>query len=393
MKYLLSCLLTLVSCFLQAQDLRGKVAVTIQTSNNTPAEGATAELRRTRDSALVKTAVTDKNGLAAFEPVKPGSYFIKFTLVGFAPAISPEVQVTETNLNVVAPTVTMLPAKDNQLQNVTVTGKKPFIQKLSDRIVVNVESSIVSAGSTALEVLERSPGVVVDQNDAISLMGKAGVIIMIDGKPTPMTGADLANYLRGLPSNAIERIDIITNPSARYDAAGNAGIIDIRMKKDQRLGANGTFNAGIGQGVYPKANAGTTFNYRNKKVNIFGNYNFAYRENLNHLIINRNFFDNGVFKGSDNKDNYAHMPLRSNNVRAGVDFFPSKNTILGVVVNSNFTGITRRADIGTLVNDINYQPDFRFVSKAGQHRPRTDSRPGLWHIQFELPYPHGQQFL
>ena len=102
--------------------------------------------------------------------------------------------------------------------------------------MVNVENSIVNAGSTALEVLERSPGVTVDQNDAISLRGRSGVIIMIDGKPTPMSGSDLANYLRGLPSNAIERIDIITNPSAKYDAAGNSGIIDIRMKKDQRFG-------------------------------------------------------------------------------------------------------------------------------------------------------------
>lgn len=120
-----------------------------------------------------------------------------------------------------------------------------------------------------MDVLERSPGVSIDQNDVLGLRGRQGVIIMIDGKPSPMTGADLANYLRGLPSSAIERIEIITNPSAKYDAAGNSGIIDIRMKKDQRFGVNGTLTAGYGQGVYPKANTGTTFNYRNKKVNLF----------------------------------------------------------------------------------------------------------------------------
>jgi len=172
---------------------------------------------------------------------------------------------------------------------VTVTGRKPFIQKLSDRIVVNVENSIVSAGSTAMDVLERSPGVNVDQNDNITLRGKSGVIIMVDGKPTPMTGSDLANYLKGLPSSAIERIDIITNPSAKYDASGNSGIIDIRMKKDQRFGVNGTFTTGYGQGVYPKTNIGSTFNYRNKKVNVFGNYNYAYRIGLNHLLLDRSF--------------------------------------------------------------------------------------------------------
>jgi iron complex outermembrane recepter protein len=249
-----------------------------------------------------------------------------------------------------------------QLAGVTVTAGKPFIQRLSDRLVVNVESSMVSAGSSAIDVLERSPGITIDQNDNISLRGRAGVIIMIDGKPTPMSGADLANYLRGLPSNAIERIEIITNPSAKYDAAGNSGIIDIRLKKDQKLGTNGTFTAGVGHGKYPKANTGATFNYRNKKVNIFGNYNYSYRGIFNHLVINRNFFENGLFSGSDDKDNFAKMSIGSNNARLGADFFPSKNTIIGFVVNSSFNNFKRDADISTFVNDRFNNPDFKFLT-------------------------------
>ncbi len=204
--------------------------------------------------------------------------------------------------------------------------------------------------------MERSPGITVDQNDAISLRGRAGVINMVDGKPLPMTGADLANYLRGLPSNAIERIEIITNPSAKYDAAGNSGIIDIRMRKDQRLGTNGTLTAGYGQGIYPKANAGGTFNYRNKKINASGNYNYAYRENLNHLILNRNFFKDGVFKGYDDKDNYAKIPLNSNTARLGLDYFAGKKTILGFVVNSNFFAVRRRSDNSTTGYNEQYIP-------------------------------------
>ena len=171
-----------------------------------------------------------------------------------------------------------------------------------------------------MDVLERSPGVNIDQNDVISLRGKQGVIIMIDGKTTPMTGTDLANYLRGLPSDAIDRIDIITNPSAKYDAAGNSGIIDIHMKKDQRLGANGSVTAGYGQGVYPKQMQVINFNYRNKKVNVFGNYNYAYRKGLNHLILDRNFYTNGVFDGEDKKDNYTTFPLNFNVARLGRRF-------------------------------------------------------------------------
>ena len=243
-------------------------------------------------------------------------------------------------------------------------AKKPFIQKLSDRIVVNVENSIVSAGNSAMDVLERSPGVNIDQNDVISLKGKAGVIIMIDGKPSPMTGVDLANYLRGLPSATIERIEIITNPSAKYDAAGNSGIIDIRMKKDQRIGVNGTFTAGYGQGIYPKANTGTTFNYRTKKINVFGNYNYAYRVGLNHLLLDRNFYESGVYNGGDLKDNYSTSPFSSNATRLGMDFFPNKKTIIGFVLNGNFNHYTRNNNNSSIVINPQKQAINTFNSRA-----------------------------
>ena len=106
---------------------------------------------------------------------------------------------------------------------------------------------------------------------------------------------------------------------------------------------NGTFTAGYGQGIYPKANAGTTFNYRNKKINVFGNYNYAYRVGLNNLILDRNFFDNGKnFTGADLKDNYAVMPFNSHTSRLGMDYFPSKKTIVGFVVNGNFNQLQKK---------------------------------------------------
>lgn len=203
MKHLLAALFILISFFSAAQEQRGKISITITSEQNTPLEGVTVELRRSKDSSLVKTAITDKSGMAEFENMKQGVYMVKTSMVGYAPAFSSSVQLTVEQLSVAVPSLQLRPSSNNALQNIMVTGKKPFIQKLSDRIVVNVENSIVSAGSTALEVLERSPGVTVDQNDAISLRGRAGVIIMIDGKPTPMTGADLANYLRGLFTNGL----------------------------------------------------------------------------------------------------------------------------------------------------------------------------------------------
>lgn len=344
-----------------AQSGKGRATITILNDQKAAVEGATVELLRSKDSALVKTTLSDKTGLAEFDNVTPATYLLRITAVGLNKAYSNvfDVKGAETTT---LPAINMQASAASQMQGITVAAKKPFIQRLNDRLIVNVENSVVNAGSTALDVLERSPGVTIDQNDNIALRGKQGVIIMIDGKPSPMSGADLANYLRGLPVNAIERIELITNPSSKYDAAGNSGIIDIRMKKDQRMGYNGTLTAGYGQGVYPKWNAGTTLNYRNKGVNIFGNYNYAYRENLNHLVINRNFYQNGVFKGSDDKDNYAWMPFKGHTARVGADFFPSKNTIVGFVVNSSFNRFNRNAKIATTVNDLSFKPAFNFTS-------------------------------
>jgi iron complex outermembrane receptor protein len=356
---LMICFLACSLISIAQQPIKG--SVTIRIANGT--EGATVELLKEKDSSLVKVAITDKEGNALFENIPLGNYLARITLVNFTTQYTSRIQLSETQTSVSLPVITLLP-KSGDLSGVTVSARKPFIQRLTDRIVVNVENSIVSAGSSAMEVLERSPGVNIDQNDVISLRGKTGVIIMIDGKPTAMSGADLANYLRGLPSAAIERIDIITNPSARYDAAGNSGIIDIRMKKDQRLGVNGTLTAGYGQGVYPKANAGGTFNYRNKKINVFGNYNYAYRIGLNHLILDRNFFSNGTYNGGDLKDNYAKMPFSSHTTRIGMDYFPSKKTILGFVVNGNFNHFTRRNTNTSTVINPSKQATSKFNSFA-----------------------------
>ena len=348
---------------LLAASQRGKLVVSVQNDQKTALEHVTVELLRLKDSAIAKTALTDKSGLAEIDNINPGEYFVKATMVNFTPGYSGPFQVSAENMNVSLPILTLTPQAAS-LAGVTVTARKPFIQRLNDRIVVNVENSIVSAGSSAIEVLERSPGVLIDQNDVISLRGRAGVIVMIDGKPTAMSGADLANYLRGLPSAAIERIEIITNPSARYDAAGNSGIIDIRMKKDQRYGSNGTLTAGYGQGKYPKANAGTTFNYRNKKINLFGSYNYAYRQGLNHLILDRNFYNNGIYNGGDLKDNYSKIGFSSNSARVGLDFFPGEKTILGFVVNANFNGIDRHSDNNSKVINASHQNVSTFTSLA-----------------------------
>lgn len=351
MKLLLFTAIFLTAFTANAQSVsKGNISVTIKNESQSPIENATVELLKEKDSSLVKAAISNSSGFASFENIAFGKYLVRASSVNHVTKYTAPIDLSNANESSNAFSLA-LGSKKGNLKEVVVEGKKPFIQKLSDRIVVNVDNSIINAGSSAMEVLERSPGVNVDQNDVISLRGKQGVIIMIDGKPTAMSGSDLANYLKGLPSSAIERLDIITNPSAKYDAAGNAGIIDIRMKKDQRLGANGTYTAGYGQGIYSKANAGATLNYRNKKVNLFGSYNYAYRVGLNHLLLDRSFFENGVYNGGDLKDNYSRSPFNSHTTRFGADFFVDKKTIIGFVVNANFNHYRRFNDNSSIVID------------------------------------------
>jgi hypothetical protein len=351
------------SCLVAQAPQRGKIIGKILNEEFRPVQGATAELLRSKDSSLVKVAIADKNGTIEFENIRFGAYLVRVTHVNHLKSFSRLITLSAETNAVNFPDITVTPAP-KELQSVQVTSRKPFIQQMTDRIVVNVENSVVNAGSSAFDVLERSPGVLIDVNDNLSMRGKAGVIIMIDGKPSPMSGSDLVNYLRSLPSSAIERIELITNPSSKYDAAGNAGIIDIRMKKDQRFGTNGSFTAGYGQGIYPKANAGINLNYRNKKINLFGGYNYSYRMNLNHLLLNRNFFEDKQFTGQDLKDNYTKIPLYLNTIRFGADFYPNKKTVYGFVINSNLNSFKPKNDNSSVVIGSNKQELFKFNTQT-----------------------------
>jgi hypothetical protein len=172
----------------------------------------------------------------------------------------------------------------------------------------------------------------VDKDENLSVNGKNGVQVYVDGRPTPLSGQDLSNYLKSIQSSSIESIEIITNPSAKYEAAGNAGIINIRLKKNKSLGTNGSVNAGINVGHYPKYNGGITLNHRNKNMNIYGNYSFNKGENINHMSLYRTVADS-LF------DQHGTMKMNneSHNYKAGVDFFLDKKNVVGLMVNGTFS--------------------------------------------------------
>ena len=284
-----------------------------------------------KDTNIVKAGLTDVDGTFTIDNIAQGKYLLQVLNLGMETYTSAPFELTET---LTMQDIVMKESK-SQLGEITVQAQKPFIEIKADKIIVNVENSIVSAGSSAMEVLQRSPGVNVDNNDNISLKGKQGVIIWIDGKPTPMQGTDLATVLRSMPASSVEKIEIISNPGARYDATGSGGIINIKTKKDKRLGLNGTSTITYGQGKYPKYGAGANLNYRAKKFNVYANYNYAHRYWFNHLMLNRKFLDTN--KENLNKqlfrydqDNFALFNFKNHIASAGLDYSLSSKTTIGI---------------------------------------------------------------
>lgn len=352
-----------------------------EASNGLPLIGVTASIFQVSDSSFVKADVSDADGLFSdLQTTKAGSFFIKFEYLGFAAFSTQPIQIqnTTTDLGVIK-----MEESSVALTELTIKAQKPFLERKMDRLIVNVENSIMSTGATAFEVLERSPGVIIDPNDVITMRGKQGIIVYIDGRQSPMSGTDLVQYLRTLPSSSIARIELITNPSSRYDAAGNAGIIDIRMRKDLRLGFNGMANASYGQGVYPKTDAGFQLNYRNKKVNAYGHYNYGYRLGLNHLVLDRKFYDDFEFSGKDEKINYTKIPVHFQNLRLGLDFFPNDKTIIGFQFTPNVSQHSPYNRNTSKVFDQNLVNTFDFRTRTDNENKNTN---GVANINFKRTF-------
>jgi len=320
--------LTAMSAFAQTPS---KITGEIKDNNGKAVNAATIMLFRAKDSVLVKTEVTNTTGVYEFRQVKPGNYFTRTSVVNMQPTSSAAISVKEGE-TVTAPAIA-LKIGNKQLQGVTVTSKKPMIEVKADKTIVNVEGTINAVGNDGLELLRKSPGVMVDKDDNISLSGKNGVKIYIDGKPSPLSGTDLASYLKSLQSSQIESIEIITNPSAKYEAEGNAGIINIRLKKNLTIGTNGSVNAGYNIGVYSRYNAGISLNHRNLKTNIFGNYNF--NEGLNEFNISLDRVSTDTL--FDQRNLITNRNNGSHNFKTGLDYFINKKSTIGVVVNGNIS--------------------------------------------------------
>ena len=363
MKKFLSMLVLASFSFCGFAQNGGKISGAIQSKETGKnIESATIYLLKAVDSSLIKAAVTDKEGIFIFENVKDGTYLISATSVGYSKIYSGPFEINPSSLSKEIG-VLQLNTSKKDLAAVTVISKKPLIEIKADKIVFNVESSINSTGSNALELLQKSPGILVDNNDNISMKGKSGVKIYVDGKMTQLDTKSLADYLRGINSSDIESIEMISNPGAKYDASGNAGVINIRLKKNKKFGTNGNTSIGYAQGKTPKGDASVSLNYRNKKINIFSNVSGSMGNYENALNIYRiqsdSIYDQHTLITSKRKNA---------NIKAGVDYFINNKNTVGFLVTSNFSNGSFNTAGNTLVF---YRPTNQFIKtlEASNHVP------------------------
>ncbi|MFA6083588.1 TonB-dependent receptor domain-containing protein [Mucilaginibacter sp.] len=352
-------LLNLIISVAQAQHQNTyKVSGRLSDEKGQPLDYATVSLLKAADSALIKGTLSSATGTFTLEQIPAGKYIIRATTVGYGKSTSSVFEVSSAHPDLSLPTL-ILPTSSKSLATVTITASKPIIDRKIDRTVMNVENSILSAGNTAMEILARAPGVTIDKDDNISLNGKGGVNVMINDKMTYLSAAQLSTLLRSTDGNTIKSIELMTNPSAKYDASGNAGIINIRLKKNTQTGTNGSLTLGAGYGKHEKENGTLTLNHQQGNLNVFSSFSHSDNKTEFRLSQQRVVTDSGqtYFDQHSKAERISH----NNSYRLGADLATGSRNTVGFLVNGYFNSSGSEGNsltnIGQYANVINSSQD------------------------------------
>lgn len=367
MKFLVGCFLSAFLAVLftkvKAQTAFPTIQGKVLTASHAPADAATIILLKAKDSSIVSSTVIGKNGKYRFVEVPPDKYLLLATSIGYYKAYAGPYTLEEDQ-NLKAPDIILIPST-NQLSGVTITTGRPGVDVKPGKTTLSIPNTLTADGASALEILQQAPGVRVDNNGNVSIIAKQTALITIDGKTTSLTGDDLIGYLRSLQSNIIDKIELITSGSSKYDAS-SGGIVNIILKKGNNLGTNGTYTAMAGYGKYYKSSTGITFNDRMEKFNVFGSYNIAadktFHNFVNDRIIDLNNYISNYHVGymSIQKSHYSNFSL-------GTDFFVSPNHTIGFLI----TGLSREDDYNRNNSlNITNQGHLDSIIKASSILPR-----------------------
>lgn len=329
--------------------LKGKIV----DDENQPLEAAVISLIDGSSKKFLKAALSNEDGLFSLEKLKNGSYQIKISILGFKD-LTKDLNITKSiNLGSI-----QLQSEAENLDEVVIKTEKPLVQVLADKTVFNVQNTINAAGDSGFDLLRKAPGVIVDNNDNLLVEGKTGVLFYIDGKPSVLRGQDLTNFLKTLQSSDIESIEIITQPSSKYDAEGNAGIVNIVLKRDKSLGINGTIGSGFAYGDFARYNNSVSFNNRNKKTSFYGTFSNRVGNSFDFINLFRTQ-NNTIFDARTESQRYNN----SNNARFGFDYYLDKKSTFGIILSGNFNDGISESDSRTPITPIgNTSPDQVLVA-------------------------------
>lgn len=308
-----------------AGKLTGKV-VDVQTNETVPFASVVILDKNTK--AIVKTGQTDLNGSVLVTNIPYGIFSIKISYVGYQTLVRNDVVINANRSEISLGTIKMKTANGNILSEVTITAAKSTMQLGIDKKVFSVDQSLVSEGGSASDLLQNVPSIQTDVDGNVSLRGSTGVRVLIDGKPSLIAGGDIAQILQSIPASSIESVEVITNPSAKYDAEGQSGIINIVLKRNKKLGLNG--NVGLTAGNRDNYNGNTSLSFQNNKINIYGNYGYRYGNRPG------GGFNNITYKKPDAQTDLAFADQtsssegldKSHNAKAGIDYYLTTKDIL-----------------------------------------------------------------
>lgn len=353
--------------------VKGKV---IDKETSAPLEGATVQLFGTRDSVLVSGAETDSKGEFNIE-APYGQYNVKVSYISYSSAVLKGVRINGQNTTHDAGTIS-LNANVTTTEEIEVTAEKDFMTTQLDRKVFNVEKSLVSQGGTATDVLKNIPSVTVDADGNVSLRGSSNIKFLVNGKQSGLIGSDPANSLQQISANSIERIEIIDNPSAKYDPDGMSGIINIILKKNDESGYNG--NVTLNAGTQDKYNPSLNFNYKNKSLNVFGSYNFRLFNMYGNGVDRRqNLF--GDSSSVFDQNSGQHFTFEGNMANLGFDYFMDKKNTLSL--SGTYNNRDRKIDQVLRFNSFN-----AFGNLASQYsRNNNESHNGAA-VDLNLSFDH-----
>lgn len=378
MKLFAGCLLTVFIAVsynsARAQAISSTIHGKIQIENSSPADAATIVLMELKDSSIVKSTISNAQGVFNFNGLQTGSYLLFITKLNYAKKYSGPYSVPEgktTDAGVIT-----IYATARQLNEVSITGKKDFVEVRKDKTVLNVEQNVMAAGGSLYDVLTTSPGVKVTGSD-ILYHGGQKALIAIDGKPVLLSGDELMNFLKNYQSSSISQIELIDNPGSKYEASASGGMINIILKKNTGLGSNFSVSQSAGLGNDYKFATGITYTLRTEKLSLFAAYGFQDNK-VPHSITNSREINTGGQRYDFDIDYLAHLKAVNNNLNAGIDYQLAKGQTIGLLVNAfyNHTPIDKT---NTTAIRTNGQLDSSIYTSSSINRNISD-------ISYDLNY-------